>query len=184
MYDMANDDCGVLIDYDIPHSCEDQRLSNTSRIGTMPFLALELLDFASQDKEVPRLYRHDCESFVWVLLWICYRYENGLEIHNPPFSKLATPDYSRCLRHKQTITTQIRTTRPTDSYEYCAIAVYMLLSVHIKSLMQRYSLEALAQNTKKAPSTSDLPQSPDLTDQGILETYRTTSKLTGPSVLF
>jgi hypothetical protein len=42
-------------------------------------MALDLL----YESGVPRLYRHDAESFAWVLLWICGHYDNGSMVDNP-----------------------------------------------------------------------------------------------------
>ncbi|KAK7687804.1 hypothetical protein QCA50_009023 [Cerrena zonata] len=43
----------------------------------MVFMSLELLLCQVQQEAVPRLYRHDLESFCWVFFWICHCYDNG-----------------------------------------------------------------------------------------------------------
>lgn len=44
-----------------------------SRTGTVPFMALDLLN---EDGPVPKhLYRHDLESFLWILIWAALHYD-------------------------------------------------------------------------------------------------------------
>ena len=100
MYDRLNEDRGILNDFDLAHLRGRPRPSGTERTGTMPFMALDLLTKDAWDGKVKRLYRHDCESFAWVLLWICCRYENGKEIHNPPLSEFLAKDFAVCYEKK------------------------------------------------------------------------------------
>lgn len=55
-------------------------------VGTMPFMALVLLEDEALCGQVRHLYEHDAESFVWVLLWLCVRYENGKLRNDPPLN--------------------------------------------------------------------------------------------------
>jgi hypothetical protein len=96
MYDKDNEDRGILNDFDLAYVRGGPRPSGTERTGTMPFMALDLLTEDAWDGKVKRLYRHDCESFAWVLLWICCRFEDGKEIHNAPLSELITYDFNMC----------------------------------------------------------------------------------------
>jgi hypothetical protein len=41
-------------------------------------MAVDLLTRAALQGKVEHLYRHDAESFIWVLIWACLRYENGV----------------------------------------------------------------------------------------------------------
>src|SRR5205085_2329509 len=59
---------GVLNDYDLA-SLVDSPTTNNDRTGTIPFLALNMLGGRFDDR-IPRLYRHDAESFIWVLTYI------------------------------------------------------------------------------------------------------------------
>lgn len=62
---------GVLIDWDLSILCDDSGTPVTSGAfqftGTIPFAALDLIDDDSQDRK----YRHEMESFVWTLLYLC-----------------------------------------------------------------------------------------------------------------
>lgn len=63
---------GILIDFDLAVDFETQHHPIRGagfvgdRSGSTPFLALELL----KDEPTPLRYRHDLESFFWVLWWI------------------------------------------------------------------------------------------------------------------
>ena len=85
MYDKDKNRVGVINDFDLAHVRGKERPSGIERTGTMPFMALDLLTEDAWAGKVQRLYRHDCESFAWVLLCICSRYDNGAQITNPPF---------------------------------------------------------------------------------------------------
>jgi hypothetical protein len=116
MYDKASGR-GILNDYDLAHLNGRTRPSGAERTGTMPFMALELLSEKAWNGHVERLYRHDCESFAWVLLWICCRYDDGEEIDNPPLSKFITDTYEQCYGMKSIINSQLGDIAPTSSYE-------------------------------------------------------------------
>jgi hypothetical protein len=62
---------GVLNDFDL--STQDSP-SGQERTGTITFMAIELLSKEGTDKH---LYRHNAESFIWVLTWVCLRYQKG-----------------------------------------------------------------------------------------------------------
>ena len=63
---------GVLNDLDLARVGGPARKpSAKDNTGTMPFLALDLLNKAAFEGQVPRRYRHDAESFAWCLIYIC-----------------------------------------------------------------------------------------------------------------
>ena len=59
---------GIVNDFDLA-TWVDHPTTNNDRTGTIPFMAIDLLDGGLDDR-TPRLYRHDLESFVWVLAYI------------------------------------------------------------------------------------------------------------------
>ncbi|KAG1717241.1 hypothetical protein EDB19DRAFT_1923676 [Suillus lakei] len=69
---------GVLNDYDLSSLADVQGPLGNERTGTVPFMALELLSAKAQRGEVKHLYRHDLESFMWVFIWLCLRYRDGV----------------------------------------------------------------------------------------------------------
>jgi hypothetical protein len=77
---------GVLNDYDLA-SWDEFPTMNSDRTGTGPFVALNMLSEALE-KRIPRLYRHDAESFTWVLTYgtlASLQYNNrSLKIARPP----------------------------------------------------------------------------------------------------
>ncbi|KAG1764448.1 hypothetical protein EDD22DRAFT_883542 [Suillus occidentalis] len=56
----------VLIDFDLSSTKRDG-LSGFECIGTVPFMALDLLTPEAIAGDVEHMYRHDAESFIWVL---------------------------------------------------------------------------------------------------------------------
>jgi hypothetical protein len=132
MYDKHNEDRGILNDYDLAHLRGQPRPKGNERTGTMPFMALDLLTDLTWKGKVKRIYRHDCESFAWVLFWICCRYDNGEEISNPPLNQLITHDYEQCFERKYTIFAKLPALVPTKSYKQFWVAAKHLLNVHLK----------------------------------------------------
>ncbi|VCU39388.1 Bgt-51861 [Blumeria graminis f. sp. tritici] len=69
---------GILIDLDLATLFKDGKAQGKLEVmtGTMQFMALEILknSFAVPGAVVSHSYRHDLESFFYVLLWICIRY--------------------------------------------------------------------------------------------------------------
>ncbi|KJA25232.1 hypothetical protein HYPSUDRAFT_120560, partial [Hypholoma sublateritium FD-334 SS-4] len=53
------------------------RVSGTARIGTIPFMALDLLVDRHWKGQSTRYYHHELESFVWMLPFVFLAYENG-----------------------------------------------------------------------------------------------------------
>jgi hypothetical protein len=66
---------GVLNDYDLSSTRDTP--TGKERTGTIPFMAMDLLTDEAIEGKVEHLYRHDAESFIWVLTWVSLRYENG-----------------------------------------------------------------------------------------------------------
>ena len=59
---------GMLIDLDLAKEIGSGRSGARHQTGTMEFMAIEVL------RKVAHTYRHDLESFFYVLLWICGRH--------------------------------------------------------------------------------------------------------------
>jgi hypothetical protein len=60
---------GVLNDYDLSSlETSAQGPQGDERTGTILFMAVDLLTQTGQQGEKQHLYRHDLESFMWVLV--------------------------------------------------------------------------------------------------------------------
>ena len=70
MYDITRtgDPVGVINDFELA-TWADHSTTNNNCTGTIPFMAIDLLDGGLEDR-ISRLYRHDMKSFVWVLAYI------------------------------------------------------------------------------------------------------------------
>ncbi|KAF9235693.1 hypothetical protein BU15DRAFT_37173, partial [Melanogaster broomeanus] len=64
-----------LNDYDLASLASQKDPLGNERTGTIPFMAIDLLEAPGQDGKVKHLYRHDMESFIWVFVWICFQYK-------------------------------------------------------------------------------------------------------------
>ncbi|MCJ1349377.1 hypothetical protein MMC31_007617 [Peltigera leucophlebia] len=63
----ANGFTGMLIDVDLAKEIGSGRTGARHQTGTMEFMSIQVL------RKVAHTYRHDLESFFYVLLWICAR---------------------------------------------------------------------------------------------------------------
>ena len=68
---------GVLIDFDLATRVESVTGNDCQCTGTVPFMALRLLTTEGLAGEIKHIYAYDAESFIWVLVWICLRYDDG-----------------------------------------------------------------------------------------------------------
>ncbi|KAG0693398.1 hypothetical protein DFH29DRAFT_1084235 [Suillus ampliporus] len=90
---------GVLNDYDLSSTQCTPR--GNERTGTVPFMAISLLTPKAIAGKVEHLYRHDAESLVWVLVWVCVRYEGGeLLSKGRPLDDWLKADATGCLKEK------------------------------------------------------------------------------------
>jgi hypothetical protein len=93
---------GVLNDYDLSSLATVQGPDGNERTGTVPFMAIDLLTEKGQRGEVKHLYRHDLESFMWVLVWVSFRYKDGrlLPRKSRCFDQWATVPAEDCGKEK------------------------------------------------------------------------------------
>ncbi|KAH7923180.1 hypothetical protein BV22DRAFT_985391, partial [Leucogyrophana mollusca] len=62
---------GVLNDFDLATLVIGKGPTGNQRTGTVPFMARDLLTKEGLDGDITHIYRHEVESFIWVLVWIC-----------------------------------------------------------------------------------------------------------------
>ena len=91
---------GVLNDFDLAST--HQSATGTERTGTVPFMALDLLDDLALQGHVKHAYQHDAESFIWVLIWISLRYDDGkTRKHGRPLDAWLRVDAVGCREKKR-----------------------------------------------------------------------------------
>jgi hypothetical protein len=114
---------GVLIDLDLgheenPNGVNEQEQTSLHRTGTLPFMALDLLQNV---KNHPHYHRHDLESFVYVLAWIAGRYENGVESNREMFRQWCEGNWASICDNKESFLSNGRSYRdfqPQPSYDF------------------------------------------------------------------
>ncbi|KAF8604091.1 hypothetical protein BDV93DRAFT_556094 [Ceratobasidium sp. AG-I] len=65
-----------------------------------PFLAIYLLTRSCMDGEITVLYRHGLESFIWILVWVFYCYDQGNESVPRLLKYWQTADFRQCCAFK------------------------------------------------------------------------------------
>ncbi|KAG0693389.1 hypothetical protein DFH29DRAFT_964208 [Suillus ampliporus] len=99
-------------------------------------MAINLLEPEAIAGKVDHLYRHDAESLVWVLVWVCVRYEGGeLLSKGRPLDEWLKVDAAACRKEKSdfVLRSQQKTfpVKPTSSHESnWDIALSLLDCVH------------------------------------------------------
>ncbi|KAF8877380.1 hypothetical protein BD779DRAFT_1448596 [Infundibulicybe gibba] len=109
---------GILNDFDLALLRIHRSPSGTERTGTMPFMALDLLNASAWKGHVKREYRHDAESFAWVLLWICCTYIDGDEIPRRPLQCFIQRDFSATYKEKWALAPTLTTGKPGPTASY------------------------------------------------------------------
>jgi len=100
VYKNANNEwIGVLNDYDLSSTQQDGPSGN-ERTGTIPFMAIDLLEKEAIQGKVQHLYQHDAESLIWVLAWVCLRYEDGKLRSSRPLDEWLKADANECREKK------------------------------------------------------------------------------------
>ncbi|KDR79227.1 hypothetical protein GALMADRAFT_25577, partial [Galerina marginata CBS 339.88] len=69
MYD-PDTQCGVLSDFDLSVLQWEPRVTGTEKMGSVPFMALEILTEDYWEGKVQRCYHHELESFIWILVYV------------------------------------------------------------------------------------------------------------------
>ncbi|KAG1748234.1 hypothetical protein EDB19DRAFT_1685186, partial [Suillus lakei] len=116
-YRLGGQFISVLNDFDLS-SIKQHGPRGFERTGTVPFMALDLLMPEAIAGEVEHLYYHDAESFIWVLTWICLRYEGGKLLSiGRPLDKWLTVDAMGCYEKKTSFLAMLRRMHPTRSHE-------------------------------------------------------------------
>ncbi|KAF8875561.1 hypothetical protein BD779DRAFT_209435 [Infundibulicybe gibba] len=129
---------GILNDLDLAQLRDRLPPSGTERTGTMPFMAFDLLQEPAWHGHVEREYRHDAESFAWVLLWICCGYKNGAEIRPRPrpLQDLIQHNFQATHKEKMERATNLNheNLRPTTSYDvdYYNVATSLIHIYHTR----------------------------------------------------
>ncbi|KAG1865761.1 hypothetical protein C8R48DRAFT_705930, partial [Suillus tomentosus] len=113
VYRLRGQFIGVLNDYDLSSfKCDGPR--GLERTGTLPFMAADLLTPDAMAGKVEHVYAHDAESLIWVLTWVCLRYELR---KNRPLEEWLKVDASLCQARKaQFWSIEIRNVCPSTSH--------------------------------------------------------------------
>jgi hypothetical protein len=164
---------GVLNDFDLARLTTPGNVypRGFDRTGTTPFLALDLLTKDAQDGKVERRYRHDLESFLWVLMWIAACYDNGVESIPDDYMYWLDEDINVCCSMKRsTLAAEIVT---TDSYESLTAVTLILLDYwknfyHRRQEETRPSKFAYAWMRSKKASSSTPVVATEPSDEQVL----------------
>ena len=93
--------CGVLTDFDLTVFAWLTRVPGTNRTGTIPFMALELLQDQYWKGNITRRYHHELEAFMWMLPFVFLAYDNGKFDRKAPFVvDWMTSDHNTCREKK------------------------------------------------------------------------------------
>ncbi|CAL1716200.1 unnamed protein product [Somion occarium] len=97
----GNKNHGVLNDWDLGSVEGLNDHKGLERTGTVPFMSLDLLNRKFWLGHIRRQYRHDLESFIWMLPWavLCYQDCERKETQDP-IRSWQTGNYRQCRKEK------------------------------------------------------------------------------------
>lgn len=96
-----------LCDFDLPHFRDRPLPSSYSTTGTWPFTATELSTEVARLGAIRRVYRHDVESFVTILVWTVLRCRNGVLVDDSPTKNWTDSMFVKCKAARETTLTRI-----------------------------------------------------------------------------
>ena len=101
-----------LCDFDSYNECGSPQLkmgclNGSPNPGTWIFMAGELLDHDAMAGEVTRVYRHEVEAFIAVLIWIICRYQGGKLRGGNPLGHWIQTSYLECSAKRRRTFNQI-----------------------------------------------------------------------------
>ncbi|KAI0315654.1 hypothetical protein OF83DRAFT_336393 [Amylostereum chailletii] len=92
---------GVVNDWDLA-TVDESTHDGFEKTGTVPYMPLELLTngIRLHPLKLKRLYRHENESFMWIMAALFLRYNMGKRVPNPSVEAWETGDWNACLNAK------------------------------------------------------------------------------------
>ncbi|GLB44274.1 hypothetical protein LshimejAT787_1602040 [Lyophyllum shimeji] len=96
----VQDRCGVLADYDLSVFRHHPRVLGSDRTGTIPFMALALLREEYWNGKLERQFYHELEAYIWILVFVFLRYQDGKARNNTLVERWMTSDYNACREAK------------------------------------------------------------------------------------
>lgn len=93
---------GVLNDWDYGTDCTQSRDDCFEVTGTIPFMALDLLDENEPARlgQITHLYRHDLEATIWILVWVSVCFFGGQRLPGRPLESWLTGRRISCRKEK------------------------------------------------------------------------------------
>ena len=106
---------------------------NTDRTGTVPFMALDLLE----DERVVHMFRHDVESFIWLFLWVC-GCSNGSnrEVLVAPYTVWRKLDMPACKKEREAFLAKLTLERYNVSEHHAANSLSCLFLARLLQLFR------------------------------------------------
>lgn len=120
---------GVLIDFDLAVFVDDQdgrtlHLDRRFRTGTLPFMAMDLLDETDKIHWV----RHDLESVLWVTVWYTARYDKGIETTDA-FQDWRKSNMKQLVEKKIWLLNTTDMYKPTELFRPVTVWVFALMDL-------------------------------------------------------
>ncbi|KAI5994272.1 hypothetical protein F5J12DRAFT_896793 [Pisolithus orientalis] len=171
---------GVLNDYDLSSLTDFDNLMGDEQTGTMPFMAIDLLEKEGLDGKVEHLYRHDMESFIYVFIWISLQYKNGISLEPGPLDSWTKVDARGCSEKKSHFLALREVPEDVDNYNLVMDLVIFLaqrLNAHnhrkaTEKAARQWLADARSSDAVKAAAQNTLNTLGDLREEEDEEVYK------------
>jgi hypothetical protein len=125
---------GVLNDFDLASIMEPGATSppkqGTRRTGTPLFMSVDLLSDEALRVGAPRLYRHDLESFAWILLYASVCVKDGVEnMDVEPFRSWVSIGPSQLQKDKLAFLSTYKGMLPDKQWLHSTLAIWFKVIV-------------------------------------------------------
>ncbi|KAI6008158.1 hypothetical protein F5J12DRAFT_65792 [Pisolithus orientalis] len=171
---------GVLNDYDLSSLTDFDNPMGDERTGTMPFMAIDLLEKEGLDGKVEHLYRRDMESFVYIFIWISLQYKNGISLKPGPLDSWTKVDARGCSEKKSHFLALHEVPEDVDNYDLVMDLMIFLaqrLNAHnhrkaTEKAARRRLADARSSDAVKATAQNTLNTLGDLREEEDEEVYK------------
>ncbi|KAI0781947.1 hypothetical protein C8Q75DRAFT_544618 [Abortiporus biennis] len=165
---------GVLNDFDLATIDRDgtaSRPTGNLRTGTQPFMAMDLLKEAGRKGDIPHLYRHDLESFIWLLVWYS---APKTETYGTPLDmnswETSTAEY--CWKDKNAFWTNCREHRSDTQKELFLLARNLIYAMNKKVFKPMADAKEYEQTFIQVRSSEQLPPFSEPSPYELFEVFQ------------
>ena len=131
---------GDLNDWGLATVLASSATQNTDCTGTIPFMALQLLE----GECVAHMFRHDAESFIWLFLWLCGCSDGSKrEVLVSPYNVWRKLDILTCKVERGASLAKVTLERINISEHHASNALFCLFLANLLQQLRQHTWDGI-----------------------------------------